>query len=72
MSATRVVILLGCVKTKLEGPAVAKDLYCSTLWKRRRAYAEASGQPWLILNAEHGLVDPEQRLAPYDLALRGP
>jgi hypothetical protein len=69
MPAARTVILLGCVKTKLDRPAPAKDLYCSTLWKRRRAYAETSGEPWFILSAKHGLVDPEQQLAPYDLGL---
>jgi hypothetical protein len=63
------VILVGCVKLKLERPAPAKDLYRSTLWQRRRRYAEASGCPWLILSAKHGLIDPEQRIAPYDLAL---
>jgi hypothetical protein len=64
------VILLGCVKEKLDHPAPAKDLYCSRLWNARRAYAEASELPWLILSAEHGVLDPDQELAPYDVALR--
>lgn len=63
------VILVGCVKLKHERSAPAKDLYRSPLWHRRRRYAEASGRPWLILSAKHGLVDPERRIAPYDLAL---
>lgn len=62
-------MLLGCVKLKLDRRAAAKDLYRSPLWLRRRAFAEASGYPWLILSAKHGLVDPDTRLAPYDLAL---
>jgi len=62
-------ILLGCVKLKVSHKAPAKDLYRSPLWASRRAYAEASGRPWMILSAMHGLVDPEERLAPYDLAL---
>lgn len=66
--ATRV-IMLGCVKLKVEHRAAAKDLYRSPLWKARRGYAEAGGDPWLILSAFHGLVGPEERLAPYDLAL---
>jgi hypothetical protein len=68
MAAPRV-ILVGCVKLKLERPAPAKDLYRSPLWRRRRQYAEASGCPWLILSAKHGLIDPDKRIAPYDLAL---
>ena len=63
------VILVGCVKLKLERAAPAKDLYCSPLWRHRRRYAEASGCPWLILSAKHGVIDPEKRIAPYDLAL---
>ena len=30
---------------------------------------QASGVPWLILSAKHGLLDPDQRVAPHDLAL---
>ena len=67
--AQRRVLLLGCVKLKVDHRAAAKDLYRSPLWAARRAYAEASGYPWLILSAKHGLVDPEARLNPYDLAL---
>ena len=63
------VVLLGCVKTKVDHRAAAKDLYRSPLWAGRRAYAEASGHPWMILSAKHGLVDPDARFAPYDLAL---
>jgi hypothetical protein len=65
----RRVILLGCVKLKRPAPAPARDLYVSPLWRKRRAYAEASGVPWLILSAKHGVLDPDERLAPYDLAL---
>jgi hypothetical protein len=69
-SATgRRVVLLGCVKLKLEHRAPAKDLYVSPLWNGRRAYAEAAGCPWLILSAKYGLLDPEQTIAPYDIAL---
>jgi hypothetical protein len=63
------VILVGCVKLKQDRPAPAKDLYRSTLWQRRRRYAEASGCLWLILSAKYGLLDPEKRIQPYDLAL---
>lgn len=59
-------ILVGCVKTKVDHPALAKDLYDSTLWRKRRSYAEATGMPWAILSAEHGMVDPDAWLEPYD------
>jgi hypothetical protein len=63
------VLLIGCVKSKRTQPSEAKDLYDSPLWDRRRRFAEASGLPWVILSAEHGIVDPEEVIAPYDQAL---
>lgn len=45
---------------------MAKDLYTSTLFKKQRAYAERIGVPWFILSAEHGLVAPDEYLAPYE------
>jgi hypothetical protein len=62
-------LLLGCVKTKLDHAAKARDLYCSPLWFARRAYAEESGRLWMILSAKHGLVKPDRRLRPYNCAL---
>jgi hypothetical protein len=59
-------ILVTCVKTKRAEAATAKDLYISPLFCKERAYAERHGVPWYILSAEHGLVDPEQWLAPYE------
>jgi hypothetical protein len=63
------VVLISCVKSKQNKPAKAKDLYISDLFAKERAYAERSGRPWFILSAEHGLVDPEQVLAPYEAYL---
>ena len=62
-------VLIGCVKEKLDHPAAAHDLYISPLFAKERTYAEASGAPWFILSAEHGLVAPEEVLAPYNLKL---
>ena len=69
MSRVERVILVGCVKTKNKGRYAAKDLYASSLFAKRRAYAEASGRQWFILSAEHGLVDPDQALDPYERTL---
>lgn len=62
-------VLVGCVKTKLDVPAPARDLYTSNLFRKERAYAELSGARWFVLSAKHGLVDPEAILEPYDLRL---
>jgi hypothetical protein len=67
--AVAAAVLVGCVATKLERPAPARDLYSSPLFRFRRAHAERSGLPWLILSAEHGLVEPDRVIEPYDTAL---
>ena len=63
---TRNVVLVGCVKSKRRNGAPAKDLYTSDYFFKMRTYAEATGAPWFILSAEHGLVDPEDWLEPYE------
>ena len=68
MDTTRVV-LLGCVKLKRDHRSAAKDLYVSPLWNGRRTYAESFGGPWFILSAKYGLLDPDETIAPYDVAL---
>lgn len=62
-------IILGCVKTKRASLARAKDLYVSPMFAKRRRYAESSGVPWFIFSAEHGIIDPEVVIAPYDVAM---
>jgi hypothetical protein len=62
-------ILVGCVKQKLGVGARGRELYTSPLFRKERAYAEESGTTWFILSAEHGLVDPDAVLQPYDLRL---
>ncbi len=60
-------VLVGCTKRKRDEPARARDLYDeSPLFRRRRRVARESGKRWAILSAEHGLVDPDERLEPYD------
>lgn len=63
------ITLIGCVSKKAAGSRPARDLYDSELFRRRRAFAERSGRPWLILSALHGVVDPDTVLNPYDVAL---
>ena len=59
-------VLVTCVKEKGPVPAPARELYTSALFRKQRTYAESSGKPWYILSAEHGLVAPDEWLAPYD------
>ncbi len=61
--------LVSCVSQKRSVPARAKDLYLSEWFVKARGYVEAAGGRWLILSAEHGLVDPETVLVPYERTL---
>ncbi len=63
------VILVGCVARKAPSSRPARELYASELFRRRRKYAEAKGQPWFILSAKHGLVHPDDVIAPYNETL---
>lgn len=62
--------LVGCVKDKAHEARQARDLYVSTLFSGRRAYVERSCGEWWILSAEHGLVHPDEMVAPYDVTLK--
>ena len=66
---TNSLVLISCVKRKLHHAAPAAELYTSTLFGGMKNLAEASGAPWYILSAKHGLVNPTTKLAPYELTL---
>jgi hypothetical protein len=59
------------VKTKLDRPAPAADLYTSPLFVGRRRVVERSCDQWFILSALHGVVAPVEIVAPYDHTLVG-
>ena len=61
--------MVGCVKSKKSRSSAAKDLYISPLFKGRRAYVEEHCDRWFILSAKHGLVEPDEVIEPYDVAL---
>ena len=63
------VVLVACCGPKLARPAPAAELYISDLFRKSRAWAERFGARWFILSAAHGLVEPDQVLAPYDVTL---
>lgn len=62
--------LVACVKSKLDHPAAAQDLYTSPLFRGARATVVASCDRWFVLSAEHHLVDPETVLDPYERTLK--
>lgn len=62
-------ILVSCGKSKSSQPAPARELYTSTRFREAKDYAERAQIPWFILSAKHGLVGPDDIVAPYDVAL---
>jgi hypothetical protein len=63
------VYLVSCVGKKRPSRGPAKDLYLSDWFIKARSYVEASGCPWFILSAEHGVVAPDDTLEPYEKTL---
>jgi hypothetical protein len=59
-------VLVGCGAAKRDERSAARDLYTSTYFAKKRAYAETVGDEWAILSAEHGLVEPTEELDPYE------
>jgi len=63
------IALVSCVKAKRTSASAARDLYTSPLFRGLRGYAEANATDWYILSAEHGLLRPDQIVAPYERTL---
>lgn len=64
------IVLISCVKSKLNYPAKAKDLYTSTLFKSNLQYAyQLKPDAIYILSAKYGLLDLEQMIDPYEMTL---
>jgi hypothetical protein len=68
MDVTRIG-LISCSGRKLDRAAPARELYCSPLFKRSLAYAEARCERVYVLSAQHHLVDLDRVLEPYDRRL---
>jgi len=59
--------LIQCTATKRDREAPARMLYDeSAYFRKMRAWAESRDGRWYILSAKHGLVSPDEPLAPYD------
>ena len=48
----------------------ARDLYTSSLFRKTSAYARQIADEWYILSGKHGLVHPDQVIAPYEKTLK--
>lgn len=64
-------LIVGCGKQKLDHEAPAKDMYTSTFFQAKRAFAEQGGCPWMIASAKYGLLAPDSSIEPYECSLAG-
>ena len=62
-------IFVACVAAKATEPRPAGELYCSVWFQKARAWTLSRGSSWRILSAEHGLVHPDEVIAPYNTTL---
>lgn len=67
----RPLYLVSCVGRKALKASPAAELYRSDWFRKARAYVTALGADWRILSAEHGILRPDQVVAPYDRTLNG-
>lgn len=69
---SREIGLVSCVKAKQDRPAIPRELYTSSYFKKMRRYSDFHHDEWWILSAKYGLCDPEgYPIEPYDKTLRG-
>src|SRR5688572_30350364 len=61
--------LVFCVSRKRATTCQARDLYTSPWSIKARAHVEALSSAWFILSAARGLLQPDRRIAPYDVTL---
>jgi hypothetical protein len=64
-----IIALVACVAAKRNATAPARDLYTSPLFRKASAYAERHSDRWFILSALHGVVSPDDPIAPYNVTL---
>lgn len=66
---SKTLVVVGCGSEKRGRISEARHLYTSTYFRKKREYAEAVGDQWVILSAEHGILAPTERTRPYDTTI---
>ena len=63
-------VLISCSKTKLSTPAIARGLYTGQLFRKAVAWAERHNYKWFVVSALHGLLSPNEQVAPYNFTIK--
>lgn len=69
----KLIVFIGCVKTKEDHRCEAQDLYISPLFEKSFAYAQqltSNGGHIYILSAKYHLLPIDKVISPYDLTLK--
>jgi hypothetical protein len=67
--SVKTIALVSCVNKKKTEQSPARNLYISPLFQKASAYAEAISDEWFILSAEYRLIEPNQKIEPYNQTL---
>ncbi len=64
------IVCISCVKSKRSSRSKASDLYTSPLFTKMLEYAKAQSPDHIfILSAEHGLLELDDKIEPYEKTL---
>jgi hypothetical protein len=63
------VVVIGSSGATAEAPVPVDELFRSAGFARAREHAVRDGLPWFVLSAKHGLLDPGDVVAPFDVEL---
>lgn len=66
---TRKIAFVSSVSKQAEERQPATDLYTSDWFKKASHYGEKVSDKWYILSARHGILEPQEEIAPYDETL---
>ena len=67
----KTIVLLSCVKSKEKSPCKAYDMYISSFFKKKKAYAESLNPNSIyILSAKYGLISLNKDIEPYNQTLK--
>ena len=64
------IAIIQCVSGKKDEKLPARELYDTDFFDKMRSYAESAADRYWILSAEHGLIEPDDEIEPYDTDAR--
>lgn len=66
----KIIALVACVSKKKNYVDKAENLYDSVWFRKASEYAKRKVESWFILSAKHGVLNPEDEIAPYTQTLK--